>query len=386
MIVIFAFSGLARGMSRARIESLQQEAIDMFYHGYDNYLDIAFPDDELRPVTCQPLTRDPEHPERFGINDVLGNYSLTLVDTLSTLAVLASTTPARQSKRPSTALEDFQNGVQLIVKNYGDGGDGLSGQGIRARGFDLDSKVQLFETVIRGVGGLLSSHLFAIGDLPILGYNPTGHSDQANGSKRGALDLNSTLIARWSNGFQYNGQLLRLAHDLGKRLLPAFHTATGIPYPRVNLKYGIPFYPNSLLYGDTGTSECGIHDLENTEITETCSAGAGSLILEFVTLSRLTGDGRFEQVAKRAFWEVWNRRSDIDLISGGIDPESGLWTSAMTGVGAHETNETGRSNMFIITRLARVWTPSLNMLSSRTSFSLELILSIHHKKPWRDLP
>ena len=339
MIVIFAFSGLALGMSRARMESLQQEAIDMFYHGYDNYLNVAFPDDELRPVTCQPLTRDPEHPERFGINDVLGNYSLTLVDTLSTLAVLASTTPAQQSKRPSTALEDFQNGVQLIVKNYGDGGDGQSGQGIRARGFDLDSKVQLFETVIRGVGGLLSSHLFAIGDLPIYGYDPTGHPDQAIGSKRGVLDSKSTWITRWSNGFQYDGQLLRLAHDLGKRLLPAFHTPTGIPYPRVNLKYGIPFYPNFLRHGDAGTSKCGIHDLENTEITETCSAGAGSLMLEFVTLSRLTGDGRFEQVAKQAFWEVWNRRSDIDLVSGGIDPESGLWTSAMRGVGAHETNK-----------------------------------------------
>ncbi len=41
------------------------------------------------------------------------------------------------------------------------------GQGTRARGFDLDSKVQVFETVIRGVGGLLSAHQFAVGDLPI---------------------------------------------------------------------------------------------------------------------------------------------------------------------------------------------------------------------------
>lgn len=31
----------------------------------------------------------------------------------------------------------------------------------------------------------------------------------------------------------YNGELLDLARDIGERLLPAFNTTTGIPYPRV---------------------------------------------------------------------------------------------------------------------------------------------------------
>ena len=31
----------------------------------------------------------------------------------------------------------------------------------------------------------------------------------------------------------YNGELVGLAEELGKRLLPAFETSTGIPYPRV---------------------------------------------------------------------------------------------------------------------------------------------------------
>ena len=44
------------------------------------------------------------------------------------------------------------------------------------------------------------------------------------------------------------------------------------------------------------------------------TAGAGSLILEFGTLSRLTGDPRFEQAAYKAFFALWNRKSDIGLV------------------------------------------------------------------------
>ena len=41
----------------------------------------------------------------------------------------------------------------------------------------------------------------------------------------------------------YDGELLAMAHDLAARLMPAFeHTATGIPYPRVNIKYYIEIY------------------------------------------------------------------------------------------------------------------------------------------------
>ena len=106
------------------------------------------------------------NPADIGINDVLGNYSLTLIDSLSTLAILAGG-PDDEKYTGSQALSDFQDGVAQFVLYYGDGRHGPSGQGIRSRGFDLDSKVQVFETVIRGVGGLLSAHLFAVGDLPI---------------------------------------------------------------------------------------------------------------------------------------------------------------------------------------------------------------------------
>ena len=71
--------------------------------------------------------------------------------------------------------------------------------------FDIDSRVQVFESTIRVVGGLLSSHIFA-------------------SSKDSSVAFDD-----------YNGKLLELAYDLGERLLPAFETkySTGIPYPRV---------------------------------------------------------------------------------------------------------------------------------------------------------
>lgn len=70
----------------------------------------------------------------------------------------------------------------------------------------------------------------------------------------------------------YAPRMLELAKDLGERLLPAFKTSTGLPYARVNLRHGV----------------------EARETVETCTAGAGSLVLEFTLLSRLTGDPRFE--------------------------------------------------------------------------------------------
>jgi hypothetical protein len=319
-----------QAQSPAQIRALRKETEDLFYHGYENYMTYAFPEDELRPISCKPLTRDRDNPAHIEVNDPLGNYSLTLIDSLSTLAILASTP---SNKRDNKALRLFQDGVQALVEQYGDGLEGPSGEGLRARGFDLDSKVQVFETAIRGLGGLLSTHLFAVGSLPIRGYDPpvrqASYAQQWNKSQAKCATEGIT----WPNGLRYDGQLLRLAYDLGGRLIPAFWSPTGIPYPRVNLRHGIPFYANSPFNNGTNDAQCDARQ-KTPEITETCSAGAGSLVLEFTTLSRLTGDPRFEELAKRAFWAIWHRRSTIDLIGAGIDAESGAWVSTWTGIGA----------------------------------------------------
>jgi hypothetical protein len=39
--------GVASAMTTARIAELRQETVDMFYHGFDNYMSVAFPEDEV---------------------------------------------------------------------------------------------------------------------------------------------------------------------------------------------------------------------------------------------------------------------------------------------------------------------------------------------------
>jgi mannosidase alpha-like ER degradation enhancer 3 len=73
----------------------------------------------------------------------------------------------------------------------------------------------------------------------------------------------------------YRGELLAMAKDLGLRLLPAFNTTTGLPHDRVNLRFGI-------------------NGEEFVASRETCTACAGTMILELAALSRLSGEPVFE--------------------------------------------------------------------------------------------
>ena len=127
---------------------------------------------------------------------------------------------------------------------------------------------------IRAVGGLLSTYQY----LKSLRISP---KDQAK-----ALGL----TARQVDVKQYQSRMLEMALDLGERLLPAFKTNTGIPFARVNLRYGV----------EKGESEDTCEPSLCTQWYRRRAdllagiAGAGSLILEFAVLSRLTGDDRFE--------------------------------------------------------------------------------------------
>lgn len=148
--------------------------------------------------------------------------------------------------------------------------------------FDYDETVSVFETNIRVLGGLLSAHLLATD--PLSPAHLKG----------------------------YTGKLLELAHDLGERLLPAFVTRTGIPYGAVNL----------------------VHGVAENETTVTSSATSGTLLLEFVTLSRLTGDPRFEDVARQSAFALWARRSPLNLVGGHLDVQTGNWTHQDAGIGS----------------------------------------------------
>jgi len=44
----------------------------------------------------------------------------------------------------------------------------------------------------------------------------------------------ATVLSKTQNVMNwYNGELLHMAHEIGSRLLPAFNTSTGMPFPRV---------------------------------------------------------------------------------------------------------------------------------------------------------
>uniref|UniRef100_A0A0K8TE01 alpha-1,2-Mannosidase n=1 Tax=Lygus hesperus TaxID=30085 RepID=A0A0K8TE01_LYGHE len=85
-----------------------------------------------------------------------------------------------------------------------------------------------------------------------------------------------------------------------------------MPYGTVNLRYGVP--PG--------------------ETTVTCTAGVGTYILEFATLSRLTGDPVYEEVAMHALRVMYDHRSPIGLFGNHIDVKTGKWVARDSGIGA----------------------------------------------------
>ncbi len=58
----------------------------MFIHAYDSYMQHAYPADELMPLSCRGRFRGVEA-NRGDVDDALGNFSLTLIDTLDSLVV-----------------------------------------------------------------------------------------------------------------------------------------------------------------------------------------------------------------------------------------------------------------------------------------------------------
>jgi len=126
------------------------------------------------------------------------------------------------------------------------------------------------------------------------------------------FEITIRLLGGLLSGYELTGDrgLLELATDLGTRLSRAFDSPTGLPYRFVNLRTGAARGP------------------------ETNPAEAGTLLLEFGTLSRHTKDRTFYERAKRALLEVYNRRSSIGLVGQGLHAETGEWTDRDSHVSA----------------------------------------------------
>jgi len=133
--------------------------------------------------------------------------------------------------------------------------------------FDKDFFVKNFEITIRILGGLLSSY-------------------QISNDKR----------------------LLKLAEDLGNRLLPVFNSQTGMPYMFINLKSGE-------VKGEISNP-----------------AEIGTLLIEFGALSKLTGNPVYYDKAKKAITELFNRRSPIGLVGTTVNVETGEWIDSTSHI------------------------------------------------------
>ena len=120
------------------------------------------------------------------------------------------------------------------------------------------------------------------------------------------FEITIRLLGGLLSNYQITGdkRLLNLAEDLGNRLLPAFNSPARMPYRFVNLKTG------------------------QTRDPVSNPAETGTLLIEFGTLSKLTGKSIFYETAKRALVETYNRRSSIGLVGGNIDVTTGKWTDS----------------------------------------------------------
>jgi mannosidase alpha-like ER degradation enhancer 2 len=126
------------------------------------------------------------------------------------------------------------------------------------------------------------------------------------------FEITIRLLGGLLSSYQLSGdeRLLDLADNLGNRLLPVFNSPTGMPYMYVNLKTG------------------------KTRGVESNPAEIGTLLLEFGTLSKLSGKPIYYDKAKRALTELYSRRSAIGLVGSTINVETGKWidtTSHISG-------------------------------------------------------
>ncbi|XP_041854749.1 mannosidase, alpha, class 1B, member 1b [Melanotaenia boesemani] len=206
--------------SGSRLEEVQEA----FRHAWKGYKDFAWGHDELRPVSKS-------YSEWFGLG-------LTLIDALDTMWILG-------------LKEEFEEAKEWVATELS---------------FNKNVDVNLFESTIRILGGLLST------------YHLTG----------------DTLF-------------LDKAKDIGSRLMPAFNTQSKIPYSDVNIGKGSAHPPR-------WTSDSTV-----AEVT--------SIQLEFRELSRLTEDPQYQSAVSEVMTQVHKLDGKLDgLVPMFINTNSGQFT------------------------------------------------------------
>ncbi|XP_034397060.1 mannosidase, alpha, class 1B, member 1b isoform X3 [Cyclopterus lumpus] len=214
-------TGKLPNKSEARLLEAVQEA---FLHSWKGYKDFAWGHDELRPLSKS-------YSEWFGLG-------LTLIDALDTMWILG-------------LKKEFEEAKSWVATELT---------------FNKSVDVNLFESTIRILGGLLST------------YHLTG-------------DI----------------LFLDKAKDIGSRLMPAFNTPSKIPYSDVNIGKGTAHPPR-------WTSDSTV-----AEVT--------SIQLEFRELSRLTQEPHYQAAVAEVMKQVHKLDGKLDgLVPMFINTNNGQFT------------------------------------------------------------
>ena len=227
-----AAPGAANALAQDKWYALADDVRAQMAWAWRQYVERCFGQDQIKPVSGGA--------EAFFLpgGPPLG---LSIIEALDTLYVMGLDA-------------ELEEGIRWISDNLN---------------FDIDGEVQVFETGIRIVGGLLS------------GWCGTREK-----------------------------KLLTLAKDMADRLSVAFEKSpTGMPYRFVNLKTGAVRDPESF------------------------PAEIATYAPEWGTLGKAVGDKRYLAMAKRATKALFDRRSKIDLVADTINIETGAWISRRASVG-----------------------------------------------------
>eukprot|EP00252_Welwitschia_mirabilis_P005235 TRINITY_DN1572_c0_g3_i1.p1 TRINITY_DN1572_c0_g3~~TRINITY_DN1572_c0_g3_i1.p1 ORF type:complete len:649 (-),score=109.82 TRINITY_DN1572_c0_g3_i1:342-2288(-) len=234
----------ANGTNQQAIWSLRQkEVIEAFRHAWNGYKSFAMGHDELMPLSKRGL-------------DDLGGLGATIVDALDTAMIM---------------------GLDDIVQEAGSWIETEFSARLNERG-----QVNLFETTIRILGGLLSAYHLSGGE---------------NGAINGKAGLRSVFSG--PNPSMY----LQRAQDLADRLITAFTSSpTAVPFADVILRERSA---RSSLDGLSSTSE------------------VTSLQLEFWYLSKVSGDPKYNEAAMKVLEHFKTLPKEEGLVPIYISPYSG---------------------------------------------------------------
>lgn len=218
----------------------REKVVEVFKTSWDGYEQHAWGMDEYHPIS------------KTGRNMVDGGMGWIIVDALDTMMMMNLTSRVENARRwIATSL------------NY-----------------DTDHDVSTFETTIRMLGGLLSAHYLST-EYPHLA--PIREDDEGQPGE----DL-------------YKEK----ATGLADRLMGAFESRSGIPYPSVNLRTG----EGTLSSGDGGAS---------------ATAEAATLQLELKYLARLVGETHYWEKAEKVLEVIDNNHPPDGLVPIFVHADTG---------------------------------------------------------------